>query len=157
MDQDRPPRSRRHILAAAMGGLTALAAQALGRPGPARAGTDGDIAIGFSNPVSSITELENSSAVDTDPIFWANHHGYGYALWGSSVNNYGVYGSGWPAGVYGTSPNSDGIKGETSAGAKSGVWGNNTGNGFGVAGSTNGPNAGVWGSNGASGIGVRAS
>lgn len=55
------PRSRRAILAAAVGGLAAVAANALGRPSDALAGVDGDVVLGQTNTATTPTLIRNTS------------------------------------------------------------------------------------------------
>jgi len=144
------PRTRRTVIAAGLGGLAAFAANALGRPAPLRAGSDGDVVLGANNVATSTTQVSIYNGTFADSALMGYTLGSGAGVWGGSSGN--------GAGVHGECAFGDGVVGSSNAATHSGVWGQNTGGGYGVAGSTGGSTtAGVWGSNSGSGIGVRAS
>jgi hypothetical protein len=169
------PRPRRTVLAAALTGVAALAARAIGRPDIAQAHDPQDIGIGLNNPATSITELSNST--NDSLVFWGQSTQGGTGIYGSSASGTGVlafsdsgsgtrgdstsgtgvYGtSSTGSGVHGVSASGDGITGVSSSSLKSGMWGSNLAGGYGVSGSTGGSaTAGVWGSNSGTGTGVR--
>ena len=60
------PRSRRAILAGALGAVAASVAHALGRPAAVRAGVDGDVVLGASNSTMSLPARTNTAAAETD-------------------------------------------------------------------------------------------
>jgi hypothetical protein len=92
LDQAMPeavaaPRSRRSLLAAAMGGLAGAAAAALGRPGPARAAAGDPLVIGLHNyGGTDATRLDTTSS---GGAFWMTQYGSGSGLRGDSVNGHG--------------------------------------------------------------------
>jgi hypothetical protein len=100
------PRSRRSVLAAALGGLAASVAALAGRPRPARAAAGSNLIIGSSanNAGTSNTILTTSSSV---VAFELIQNGPGTALMG-----YVKPGTGGTRGVYGRSdsPNGDGVQ-----------------------------------------------
>jgi len=125
------PRSRRAILGASLGALAATVASAFGRPSPASAT---DLVLGFNNPTSATTEIENT--LNDSLVFWANTI-TGTGLKGSSGSGTGVLaGSGSGVGLRGTSSTGNGIEGASSGSNRSAVWGDNSGGGVGVAGSS---------------------
>jgi hypothetical protein len=136
--------SRRAVLAAAAGAAAALGAAALGRPSPVRAGSDGDVTIGFNTPVSTSTELSNS--VNTNFIFKATSQS-GIALYGASGTNTGVYATSGTnfaiqghstssLGVYGSSGSDVGIYASSSAASRPAGIGASFGNSTGLQGSS---------------------
>src|SRR5262245_26096818 len=93
-------RSRRGLLAAAAGVLGMFGAEALARPGAARAGTDGDVVLGADNgPVTNRTAIRTANwkefAVLADPNNDGNPYG-SIGAWGHGLN-YGVVGEGDPS------------------------------------------------------------
>ena len=171
------PRSRRALLAAAAGGLTALAAQALGRPAPALAANGGNVVLGTNNYETSRTLVKNETSGST--ALWADALDAGTALYATSDSGMGVSGysrdgtgvrghSVYQAGVYGfcggslasavpTPASKTGVYGRSDATDGYGVKGRASA-GTGILGYTSGgyPRAGVFGDAGADGIGVRA-
>jgi hypothetical protein len=134
--------SRRALLAGALGGLGALAASAIARVNPVRAGTDGDVVLGSAlNSTSTATAITNTTAGAQAFAAYATGGGTGVSgqsdsyigVNGSSSSSVGVVGSsgatnqpaivGWSAG------NSTGIQGHSgtssppAAKAKTGVYG----------------------------------
>ena len=104
------PRSRRVLLAATAGSLAALAAQALGRPLPARAVS---VVLGGTNTATTTTKIENLTTSDT--VFWANST-WGTGVYGYSSSGYGVYGySSSSYGVHGASDSNAGVYGRAYA------------------------------------------
>ena len=110
------PRTRRSILAAALGGLAATVAGALGRPSTAEAAAGSSLIIGSStnNAGTSNTILTTSSSV---VAFQLLQNGPGTALMG-----YVTPGSGTTRGVYGRtdSPNGFGVQARNAGAAGSG-------------------------------------
>jgi hypothetical protein len=122
------PRSRRHLLAAAVGAAAAAVAASVARVNPAAA-ADGDTAlVGTRNEAESTTIFATENA---------------WALQGTSTNTRGVYGlSVAGQGVHGESTQSAGVSGVSAQG--NGVHGTST------------DNRGVWGES-SNGVGVDAS
>lgn len=92
--------TRRALLAGGLGGIAAAVVSAVGRPSPARAGTDGDVVLGAVNTASDTTTIEmNSSAFPAFYVTSTSGHGiWGYSTWhygvgGYSISNYGVLAS----------------------------------------------------------------
>jgi hypothetical protein len=117
--------SRRALLAGALGGLGALAASAIGRASPVRAGVDGDVVLGSaSNSTATVTAITNTTTGDQAFAAYATGAGSGvygqssssYGVWGSSSLGSGVYGySNSGTGVYGFSASAWGLHGQSSA------------------------------------------
>ena len=111
------PRSRRAILAAALGGLAATAATALGRPAPASAAAGSPLIIGSesNNAGTANTQLIANSDVVTFKLYQT---GPGTALMG-----YTTTATGTTRGVYGRvdSPNGFGVQGRNAGAAGSGA------------------------------------
>jgi hypothetical protein len=116
----KSPRSRRALLLGALGGLGALAAQALGRPLPVRA-QDELIQVGHMyNTATSRTSLKN--ATNNATVLVGESTGAGTGVYGSSGSNYGVFGqSGSGNGVGGYSSSNRAVSGYSSSGV--GVYG----------------------------------
>jgi len=116
------PRTRRTILAGALGGLAAWAASALGRPEAVSAHDPDDVELGAMNTVAATTTIQNSSNANTVLELWGSA---GSALRGFSTGYHGVQGT-------------------TAAENRSGVYGlfaNQSGHGVGVLGENKGPGA----------------
>jgi hypothetical protein len=155
------PRTRRAVIAGAIGGTVAVAASAIGRVDPVLAGSDGDVVLGGVNAESSSTRIGNltgtTSALDLycasgDALVaksaGAQKSGV-YAL-GTGATGYGVYAVGGAAGLHGSSSSGSGVHGSSTSG--SGVHGSSS-SANGVVGY--GPvGAGVYGSSD-SGFGVQ--
>lgn len=109
MVDESVPRSRRALLAGGLGGLAALAVQALGRPVRVNAADGQTVVVGGEYTSSSPTKITNGSAGDP-----------GIAIWGASTQSVGVYGSSsGAAGVVGETSNGNGVHGfGTSAGVR---------------------------------------
>jgi hypothetical protein len=139
---DRPEskaRSRRALLAGALGGIGAWAASAIGRSSPVCAGVDGDVVLGTDNTATLVTSITNNSTTST---VFAAFSTSGVGLWGSSSSNKGVYGfSNSSIGVNGYSNSYYGVLGQS--GSSAGVGGI-SGSSIGVAG-TSGSSIGVQG------------
>ena len=58
-------RTRRAVLAGALGGLAAIAGQAIGRPFPAQAADNGNFVLGNTNNATQLTYLLNDTDADT--------------------------------------------------------------------------------------------
>lgn len=103
------PRSRRALLAGGLGGLAALALEALGRPARTNAADGQTVVVGGEYDSSSPTKITNGSAGDP-----------GIAIWGASNQSVGVYGSSsGGAGVVGETSSGNGVHGfGTSAGVR---------------------------------------
>ena len=134
------PRSRRAVLAAALGGLAASAAHALGRPTAALA-TDGQPilqSVDNGGTGSTVVRSSGSTALQgvTDAATGAN---YGVRGRSSSTSGIGTFGiaaaaSGSTIGVYGTSisPSGTGVKGEAPIRGVEGIATATTGGAVGV-------------------------
>lgn len=114
------PRSRRALLAAAAGGLAALAANALGRPLQTRAADGQTVLVGAGRTGTLTTSITNST--NGNVVFSAVSTGGGIALSGNSTSSFGVQGvSTSSIGVDGQSDTWYGVRGVS--GLKSGVYG----------------------------------
>jgi hypothetical protein len=161
------PTSRRALLAGTVGGLAALAAQALGRPRSASAHDPDDVLLGGSNTATFMTRIYNSfpdrSAIGGEAT------AAGSGVYGSSQSGPGIDGySGSGQGVYGSSLLGVGVFGEAlNAGTNSikglkqnagtAVWGDiqaTLSTDGAVVGTTNGTGPGVRGVNSVDGSGV---
>jgi hypothetical protein len=113
-------RSRRALLVGALGGLAALAAQALGRPLPVHA-QDEFIQVGHEYPnATSRTYIRNGTNNAT--VFNAASTSSGVGVWGGSFSSDGVHGdSSSGNGVSGVSSSSYGVIGQSISGV--GVFG----------------------------------
>jgi len=107
-------RSRRALLAGALGGLGAMAATAVGRVSPARAANGDPVLAGTGNTATSPTSITRTTAGDAFQAFSAAAsdavNGYattGRGVYGQSVSN---------AGVIGTSNTGPGLQGYGAAG-----------------------------------------
>ena len=104
------PRSRRALLAASLGGLAALAAQALGRPALVRAENEYVRVGGEYSTATSVTKIENTANNST--VLWGASGGSGAGVYGTSDSGVGVVGySGSAGGVYGESDSGYGLRG----------------------------------------------
>jgi hypothetical protein len=107
---DTPPaRSRRAVLAGALGaGLASLAA-ALGRPRAAAAADDQPMLVGGEYTSSSVTQITNST---TGHTVLAGVSSSGTGVYGQSTTYYGVHGSSTSfPGVFGASTSNPGVRG----------------------------------------------
>jgi hypothetical protein len=112
------PHSRRALLTGALGGLAALAAQAIGTPAPVGAHDPDDVALGGTNTASSATRITNATNAST--VFKALSSAGGVGVRGESDSNNGVLGvSSTSNAVYGTSAatNSAAIQGQATGGS----------------------------------------
>jgi len=116
------PRTRRAVLAGALGGLAAVAANALGRPMPTLAADGQAMLVGGEYSSSSVTSVTNA----TGNGIYGGSLGTGIAVTGQS--NQGI-------GVHGFSTSSIGALGETSSSVEAAVAGRSFGGGTGVLGS----------------------
>jgi hypothetical protein len=108
-------KSRRALLAGALGGLGAWAASAVGRASPVRAEGEAIVVGGEYPTATSRTRLANSANFDT--VFMAASTAGGIGLYGSSNTYLGVFGgSNSDAGVFGSSPIGTGVRGTSSTG-----------------------------------------
>lgn len=82
------PRSRRALLAGSLGALAAVAAQAIGRPLPAAAGT-GSVLLGEGNTASAVTSIHHANG--KTGVFLASADTGAYAF-GGGANGAGLYG-----------------------------------------------------------------
>jgi hypothetical protein len=80
-------RSRRALLAGALGGIGAWAASAIGKSSPVRAGVDGDVVLGTGHTATLVTSITNNS---TSSTVFAVFSTSGVGLWGSSSSDKGV-------------------------------------------------------------------
>jgi hypothetical protein len=90
MDQtiDAPARSRRSLIAAAVGGASALVLAALGRPQSAQADDPNDVVKGAANTATAVTSVENTDAAEVSLA--GIHSADGTGLSGSSSTGVGV-------------------------------------------------------------------
>jgi hypothetical protein len=159
----RVPRSRRALLVGGIGGFAALAASAVGRPLPARAGSDGDVVLGELNTSSKSTQLQNlasgapplwcwcpagdgiaghSGAKSKSGVYGTSSHAAGFGVFGRNTANSTTGFLGGPAyGVDGYHPQGTAVHGASPNGT--GVVGEGA---FGVYGKAAGAGAGVMGS-----------
>ena len=153
------PRSRRALLAGALGGRGAVIASAVGRVSPVRgAGSDGATVVvgGFYPDARSQTTLANNA--NAERVLWVASNtgaggGAGTAITGFSANSVGAEGwSNSSTGVYGHSDlGGDGVHGASGSGV--GVRAT-SGSGIGVR-ATSGSGTAMW-VNSTSGDGIRA-
>jgi hypothetical protein len=120
------PRSRRALLAGTLGGLVALAAQAIGRPPAVSANDPNDVLLGHDNIEETATLIYNTSdgknaieavaSASGTAVLATSSSGSGVD--GRSAKQVGVYGSSGPgapdsialkAGVYGWGPSTTGL------------------------------------------------
>lgn len=172
-------RTRRSFLAALLGGVGVSAAQMLGRPSAAFAGSDGDVVLGGPNDSGSTTILKNTLSSATVLQVTTDGHGIESvtsgnvavigvsgvgATYPSTIEpSTGVYGLSLDgAGVYGASGNGPGVYAASHAvGVAAMVGQGNEGTGVhGVTGDVSGRPAaprgvGVYGSANGAGIGIR--
>jgi hypothetical protein len=135
-------RTRRTVLAAAVGAAAATAASALGRPGPVEAHDADDVRLGGFNTAFGITTIwhQNGSAFKAETIGGTGVWGASAAfrgVYGSSGTGTGVIGEGGAFGVEGVSGDPSGIGGRfwttASSGQTVGVLGRSASpSGFGV-------------------------
>ena len=112
------PRSRRAVLAAAVGGVAGLVAGSLGRPVPADAAAGGPLIMGAANTAGTTnTSLTTSS---TGTALLVTQNGSGTALRGSAVGPNSI------AGFF-TAQNGTGVSGVTGNPNSYGVFGQNNG------------------------------
>jgi hypothetical protein len=106
------PRTRRALLAAALGATAGATAAALGHPLPARAANGQPVLIGMSNTATDVTTITNDA-------FYATALagvGAGIGIWGRSEGFAGVRGSSTNSmGVWGTSSSSYGVAAESTS------------------------------------------
>jgi hypothetical protein len=128
-------RTRRQLLARGTAALAAvLTAEALARPAPAQAGTDGDVVLGGANSEITATTISNTAG-GVDALS-CTAVGSAAAVRGTNDTGFGVLGStASQHGVAGFADTGNGVSGFTNAGA--GVFGQSTG-GPGVSGVTSG-------------------
>jgi hypothetical protein len=163
------PRSRRALLAAALGAGAATVASALGRPLPAKAADGNTVVVGGEYTSSSVTRIHNTTT-NGDAGFWGASEA-GIGVLGSSTSSTGVHGesntgtgvqaysatgvalraeTGSGVGLEAKSPNSIAVIGESA-----GYWGvyGKCPSGVGVVGEST-SSTGVWGVTSTSGTGV---
>jgi hypothetical protein len=110
---DNALRSRRALLAGALGGMGAMAASAIGHARPARAGVDGDVVLGGSNLTTQQTSIANPTNGANTMLSISSSGGnaifattdVGDAVIGISSSSDGVVGIGGDRGVVGSSAN----------------------------------------------------
>jgi hypothetical protein len=138
------PRTRRTVIAGAIGGTVAVAASAFGWVDPVLAGSDGDVVLGAENTahdVTAITNVEFGTALAvTGSMVGIEAHGDGATgVYGISTGAMGVWGhSSSSHGVYGDSNTSYGVYGQTHAVDRAATLGCSLGNGTGVQGHSGG-------------------
>ena len=127
------PRTRRAIVMGAIGGIAALAANAVARPLEARAADPNDVVLGMMNVTTSVTTIQNTANGET--AFEGTSTDDGIGVHGSSTGGPGVRGNAdSAAGVEGLSTSSTGVYGFSASGT--GVFGTST-NGYGVHATSN--------------------
>jgi hypothetical protein len=130
-------RSRRAILAASLGGLAAVAANAIGRPAPVSANDPNDVVLGQPNTATMTTEITNPDG--NEDVFHASSGGSGIAVAGFSTSGLAIQGvSGSNTGVTGSSETLIGVHGYTLATTYPAVIGRSLANGPGVYGYSGG-------------------
>ena len=144
-------RSRRAILAGALGGLGALVTSAIGRPSVTHAGIDGDVILGQPNPTNFETTITNAG--DNTTVLTVTNTHAGRAIQGISASSIGVYGqSNSLYGVQGHSPSGYGVFADSATGT--GVVGTSTSN-VGVYGTSLSAGAAAIGRSDGNGTGVQ--
>ena len=143
------PRSRRTVLAAAVGAGAAAVVASIGRPTPVHAGSDGDVVLGATNTATSETRISNlrddpEDATGSNAIQGDSIHGVGikgssarrYGVEGWSEGTAGVFGHGKVHGVFGqASPAGAGVYGFANTETSFGLYGVNVGSdGTGISG-----------------------
>jgi hypothetical protein len=111
-------RTRRELLAASVGGLAALLANAFGRPSEVRAGSDGDVVLDGTNTAADTTSIKNATTTKTvlhveNTVLGSiglvaagrlrGVHAFGSDAVTAEGDQYGIRASGGSAGVVGTS------------------------------------------------------
>lgn len=142
------PRSRRALLAAAIGAGAATVASALGRPMPARAADGNTVVVGGEYASSSVTKIHNTTTNGDTGIWGASEAGPG--ILGSSTSSTGVHGeSNTGYGVFAYTASGVALRAEAASGVGLEAKSSNS-----VA--VIGESAGYWGVFGkcASGVGV---
>ena len=125
------PRSRRALLAGAIGAAAAMIATALGRPDLVRAADGETVVVGGEYTASSQTGFDTGSSGAPALLGNSNAH---IGVIGTSTSSFGVAGSSASlSGVHGQSTSGSGVDGASTSG--SGVSGN-SGSGYGVAASS---------------------
>jgi hypothetical protein len=129
-------RSRRALLAGAVGGLGAVMAAAIGRATPVLAGVDGDVALGGQNTATTETRITNST--NGMQVFTAQSTGAGTAVTAYSQSGLAIYAeSQSKEGVVGYSNSGIGVRGHSYAsGPATAGW--STGNSTGLLGYSSG-------------------
>jgi hypothetical protein len=112
--ESKSPTSRRALLAGALGGIGALAASAIGRASPVRAGSDGDVVLGADNTATTTTSITNSSNANS-VLFCSSNTGAAIQC-SSNTGGFGVYSTAYAGtGVFGSSGAHIGVLGVSSA------------------------------------------
>ena len=169
-EEQARPRTRRALLAGALGGLGAWAASTIGRVSPASAAVGDPVRAGQNTTAGSATTTVTNNS--DDPTLKAVNNGKGAALYGDAdtgnggfvrtrgLNKHGLIAingspnSGSGAAIQATGNENDGVVAETSHGARDAVRGTNSGaGGTGVRGDSSSGFA-VYGTSSSS-IGVR--
>jgi hypothetical protein len=138
--------SRRALLAGALGGLGALAASAIGRATPVRAGVDGDVVLNMTNASGAATSIVNSTNDST--AFIGSGQAGGSGVKGFSNLLTGTMGYSGDSQALVTARASTGVFGYAQTPGGVGVWGETPGD-VGVKGSST-SGIGVYGNSNAS-------
>jgi hypothetical protein len=147
------PRSRRALLAAAAGAAAATVAGAVVPRAAVEAANNDPLLVGnLTNAATAETQLHVTGTAGNGLVVFAETTTALAAVAGHNPENYGVYGNGHAAGVFGESINGTGVGGSTGDGI--GVGGSSYGT-IGVEGATN-SGTGVFGKSEGTGTGVRA-
>src|SRR5438876_747654 len=115
------PKSRRSILAGALGGLGAVALQALGRPSPAAAVSNGDVQLGHGTADTdndATAETRVNGTTDGQVTFTGRQNGSGVGLYGYTDTGLAVKGTGNSSGtgVFGETTSGTGMHGQSATG-----------------------------------------
>jgi hypothetical protein len=81
-------RSRRSLLAAALGGIAGMVGGSLGRPDAVRGAAGDSLKVGQSNYAGTNTTRLNTTS--SGGAFWMTQYGYGSGVRGDSVNGHGM-------------------------------------------------------------------
>src|SRR5205823_5170655 len=110
-------KSRRSLLAGALGGLGTLALSALGRPSATRAATGDPVLLGKGgvsgeNETNLPTKITTLGASDGVVAFFAQKGGNGVGIQGAATYGVGVFGGSNDVGVFGQAAQGEGVVGQ---------------------------------------------
>ena len=136
------PRTRRAVLAAALGAAAAASIDAVARPAPAEATTP-PVVLGAANSANSLTSITNTTAdhtafsgtVSNSGTGLYGVSGSGYGVYGASTSSYGVIATSTSSyGVIATSTSGIGVSGSSDSGTLPAMVGRSGGDNTGVQG-----------------------